>query len=233
MDSEKTPHDTLEAVTRLEAAFHAELASRKRAKRAANIVSLLLGCIIFFFAVFNFIHFRSDWTDENFRSSVEKELKELSPLALRELNALGRELLPVYANETKEQFTLLLPQISGTVEKELDALCAEVLSRTHRRLEECEERVLSRTEEVIFESYPALRDAGKREELAQRFKRVTDTAVLSVMQEFDRLFSKDIADVRAMLLKFDLKDSGESTVDLQKNFLRLWLRLLDQEIQEL
>ena len=31
----------------------------------------------------------------------------------------------------------------------------------------------------------------------------------------------------------DVTDTGESTVDLQKKFIHLWLQVLDQEVMEL
>lgn len=211
----------------------AELASRKGVTRAAQTVAAVLGCTILFFVLVNFVHFRSHWTEENLKRSLEKEFTELSPLALKELHAAGKELLPVYVREGQKQVELLMPEIARIMHRELDKFCEDVLLGTHAQLAETQKSILALTQQSLFEQFPELKDPNRRKELEQNFEKITQKAVQSALLEFDQLFTSDVENVKAALLKFDLKDSPESTVDLQKNFLRLWLQLLDEEIKEL
>jgi hypothetical protein len=186
-----------------------------------------------FFVLFNYLHFRFNWTKEKFKTSLEQEMKELSPVAFKELSALGKELLPVYAEHGKKQFSLLMPEISNVLQEELTQLCNEILAGTHHRLELAEERVIEKTEQELFKNYPDLNDVVKREELEARFRKEAEKAALDTIHEFDKLFSRDIDESKSLLLKFDVRDTEETRLDLQKKFFRLWLRLLDLEITEL
>ncbi len=233
MSSEMNQPNVIEQIQNLEAAFNGEVASRKRMVRTTRIILLVLSFSILFFVLLNYFHFRFQWTKEKFKYSLEQEMRELSPVAMKELSAMGKDLLPVYAEEGKKQIHESMPEISQILDRELDRLSTDILENADHRLREMEESVLSRTEEVLLESYPGLKESAKRKELERRFHKETHDAVVSAVQEFDKLFSKDIEESRALLLKFDIKDTDESQVDLQKKFIRLWLQLLDLEIKEL
>ncbi len=233
MNIDDTRQDVAQEVERLDKALTAEQASRKGVTRAAQAVAAVLGCTVLFFILVNFVHLRSHWTEENLKRSLEKELTELSPLAIKELNAAGKELLPVYAQEGQKQVQLLMPEIARVMRRELDKFCEEMLLHTHAQLAESHKGILANTEKSLFEQFPELKNSATRKKMEQNFEKITQKAVQSALVEFDRLFTSDIENVKSALLKFDLKDSSESTVDLQKNFLRLWLQLLDEEIKEL
>ena len=81
--------------------------------------------------------------------------------------------------------------------------------------------------------YPELNDPAKQAQLEKRLHSVCDNALESSLLEFDRMFSKDVGRLQDTILTFELKDGEDSTVDLQKKFLRLWLKLLDQEIMKI
>lgn len=233
MSPENTTDSLGDEIQKLEQKVHAELNSRQQALRAAKFVSLLLGCTVICFIFLNYLHFRLNWTEENFRHSLEQELKEFSPYAMREIDAMGHDLLPVYAEESRRQLMELMPEISRTVQQEMDELSNDLLKRIDSRLQKTQENVLASTEMVLFENYPDLRGPAERERLGQVFRASTEDAVLAAVTDFNSRFSKDLDEVKKTLFKFDVKDPNEDTVELQKKFLRLWLRLLDQEIMAL
>jgi phage gp37-like protein len=201
--------------------------------RSAQIVAIVLSCTVLFFVLVNYLHLRRQWTQEKFQTSLQKEFAQLSPLAMKELNAAGQELLPVYAREGQKQLNILMPEIAIAMRRELDNFCGDVIANTHTHLAESQDRVIAQTAKSVFAEYPDLKDPVKRQELHAHFEKETTRAVQASVLEFERLFSNDIETLKASLLKFDLKDGNESNVELQKKFLRLWLQLLDEEIKEI
>jgi hypothetical protein len=233
MESPQDKSQLEHQMVRLENAARAEEASRNAALRAARIVSVGLAATIVIFVCINFFSIRGQWTEENLRSSLAKEVRELSPTAAREIGNVGRAILPVYAEEVSEQVTALLPTITKRLEQEIDALTMDVLTTTERQFSAAQERVLAQCEKEILENHPILLDPKRRAELQERFHAITEEAVITTAAEFHTLFSRDIERVQERLLDFDLADTDETTVDLQKRFLRLWLQLLDEEIAQL
>ncbi len=233
MSSDQTTSGVLTRVAQLDVALKAELSSRARAIRTARTVSIVLSGTILFFVAVNFAHLRSSLTEENFKVSIENEMREFSPFALHEVSGLAEALLPVYAQESQKQLAAMLPEIAATVEREIDLLCNDVLSTTQTRLQQSQDRIVAKTQEATFAAYPSLKDEAERTKLERRLREITDRAALRSITEFDRLFSKDVDEVRRMLLEFDVSDTNETAFDLRKKFLRLTLQLLDQEIEEL
>ena len=233
MEPNKGLGDLEAEVRRLEEALHAERSMGRQTNRTVIWITVALGVTIFGFLLANYMTLSSLWTREKFRQSLEREMTELSPAAVRELNTLGRELLPVYAEEGRKQLMEMGPELARRFEEQLDQLTEELLQSVHQQLKRTEENVLVRTEEIVFKSFPSLHDAEKRELLERRFHWLAEQAVAEAIASFENLVSKDVDNVKETLLKFDVSDGDESTVDLQKKFIHLWLKLLDQEIMEL
>lgn len=222
-----------EQVQRLEQVFHSEMEERRRVSRSARMVTVLLIAVVGFFLVLNYLHLRSEWTEEKFSQSLELGWRELQPTAMAELRSLAGEVLPVYADEAQRQLQARLPELSTKIRGEIDQLSAEVLQQTDRKLAETERRVIDRTEQEILASFPGLADSAQKEELARRLHDLTEEATLAAITEFDTLFRRDVESVKTSLLNFDLRDTDESLVDLHKKAIRLWLRLLEEEINAL
>lgn len=233
MESLEDTHRLGQRLLSLETAMQDEQISRRGALRAARLVAVGLAATMIVFVFIIFFTIRQQWTEENFRTSLAKEVGELSPTAAREIGEVGRAVLPVYAEEAREQITALLPTIASHLEEQLDALAADVLSTTHGHFSGAQERVLAQCEKDLLENHPALLDPKQRADIQKRFHAITEKAVISAAAEFHELFARDIERVRVRLLEFDLGDTEETTVDLQKRFLRLWLQLLDEEIAQL
>ena len=64
------------------------------------------------------------------------------------------------------------------------------------------------------------------------YKSSEDT-VSHALVSFDRRFAGEVSELQDIVMSFDVSDTDEPTVDLQKRFLRCWLHLLDKEIEKL
>src|SRR5688572_32129098 len=117
-------------VRRLEEAFQATNRAMKRVSTASLAIAGGLLLVITTFVLINFFKFRSELTEDKLARSLEKQLIELSPTALREAHRLGTDLLPVYAAELKRQVEAAAPQIATKIEQEIDDLVANVLTVT-------------------------------------------------------------------------------------------------------
>ncbi|MBN1441732.1 MAG: hypothetical protein JXA90_03435 [Planctomycetes bacterium] len=218
---------------------HLEMLARQETRRSRSssrwtlVVSTSLGLILLLFVAINYFKLSSEWTRDRFTRSLEGEMRELSPLAMRELNTLGQEIGPVYVEEIKKQLARMMPEISRRMETELDELSGEILTGVQKRLDEAQTRVLQRTETVVFDVYPSLRSPAEQEAMEARFHEITVNAVAKVIGNFSSRFGAEVEKVQQTLLTFDVSDSDETTFDLQKEFIHQWLQLLDQEIMEL
>jgi len=220
-------------IRQLEKLVHNEGVAVRRSGSAPLLVSAVLATIILVFLVINYVWFSSQLTPQKLTASLEKELVEVSPAAMRQVTILGQDLLPVYADEWKKQMQAAWPQVAAKLEAEVVHLGDDVLFAVHRTLAETEARVLAETEKSIHAAYPDLNDPSQREEIAARLHAACDEALAKSLGDFDALFSKDVRKIEDLLLRFDVTDTNESTVDLQKKAIHLWLQLLDQEIMEL
>lgn len=230
MDRDTSRDGLDQAVRRLETSIHDETSSRRSATRAAMAITATLALTFVFFFVLQFSHFRTQFTSGDLEQLVEQELRSFGPVAIQEVQALGKNLVPIYAQAGRAQLERMMPEVSASLQSEIDTFCAELLANTQRQLRETEMRVLTRAEAQLFESYPELHNPEQRAQLERRVQEITEEAVAVSIQEFYETFSRDIDQVRDTLLKFDLSDSQASKVDLQKKFLSLWLQLIEEEI---
>ena len=123
-------------------------------------------------------------------------------------------------------------EISAALQNEMDELCQQIVVSVKDEIQSVEQRVLDDVETTLRETYPALaQDRGAA--IQRRLREEGEAAVVSAVANFHDQFGQHVDDVRKSLLKFDLRDTGETRVDLQKRFIHLWLQLLDQEIMEL
>ena len=220
-------------VRRLEEAFLATNRAMRRVSTASLAVAGTLLVVITTFLLINFFKFRSELTQEKLARSLEKQLVELSPTALKEVHRLGIDLLPIYAAELKRQVEVSGPQIAIKIHEEVDHLVSNVLATTHDSLMKSEKRVLDRTEQVVFENYPQLKDPREQAAVTAELHATCEEAVGKAIAHFDALFTKDVERLHKVILSFNVTDTHEPTVDLHKRFIHLWLQLLDQEIMEL
>lgn len=220
-------------ITRLQDTLLAEQESSLRTRRVPLVISLVLLAIVLCFVTVNYLKIRSELTSEKLGRSLEKELREVSPTAFKEFDLLGKDLFPVYAAEWKKQLQASWPEISRKFQAELNKFDEILLGRIHKLLDESERRVLGKTEAVLFENYPQLKDEEMRIEVEKKLHTICDQALTKSLLDFDSLFTKDVNALQEVLLKFDVTDTNETTVDLQKKFLHLWLQLLDQEIMQI
>lgn len=217
-------------VRRLESLLERQAASQRRAARNSLLATSFLVALVLLFVGINLINFRREFTQENIRQSLSKELRELSPTAAREISLLGKDVLPAYADEFRRQIPKMGPQVTAKLQTEVDLLVEDILAGTDETLRETEGRLLARTEKILAEKYPGFKDGTLQAEVDRRFHAVLDRSMAGILQEFLDRYGKDVKGIEEKLLKFDLSDSTETELDLQKKFLRLWLQLLEEEI---
>lgn len=220
-------------VQRLEASMEAERLAAKRASRLTLGFAAVIASVVLVFLAINYLRVRSELTPEKLTRSLEQEMHEFGPTALREMNILGQDLLPVYAAEWKLQLEAAWPEIATRVQAEFGKLARNLAERTHDQLAACEGRLLARLTDVVVRTNPDLASPTRRAEIERRIHAACDTALERALLDFDGLFSRDVARLEDTILGFDVSDGEESKVDLQKKFLHLWLRLLDEEIMKI
>jgi hypothetical protein len=217
-------------VKRLESLLERQVAAHRRAARNSLLATSFLVALVLLFVGVNLINFRREFTEENIRRSLSKELQELSPIAAREFSLLGKDVLPAYAEEARRQIPKMGPQVSEKLEQEVDRLVEDVLAGTNQTLRDTESRLLARTEKILAERFPDFQGGGLQAEIERRFHGSLDRSMAGVLQEFLDRYGKDVKSIEEKLLKFDLSDSTETGLDLQKKFIHLWLQLLEEEI---
>jgi len=220
-------------VKRLEEMIQAEGLAHQKVSRVPLAVSAVLVLLLLCFLLVNYFKVRSELTPERISKSLQAELREVSAPALREFNLLGKDVLPVYVAEWQKQIQASWPQISKKLDEEVGKIGENVTHTVDTLLTESEDRVLARTEQILSENFPQLKDTEETKKIDRRLHELCDTALAKAILNFDRLFSKDVTSLQEALLKFEVTDSHETRVDLEKKFLHLWLQLLDQEIMEL
>jgi len=231
-----SPNDVqrLEAEVRLlEATLREEREATRQSRRFTLTFCGVLVTLVLAFALVNYFKLSSELTAENFRKSLEHELREVGPVAMEEFSRLGENLLPVFAAEWKKQMEAAWPEIQKQLEAEVSQLGSGASNRVNSLLADAQERIFARVEASIEETYPQLNSPESRVQLDRRLHQVCDATLHEALLTFDKSFSKDVGALQRTVLKFDVSDTNESTVDLQKKFLRLWLQLLDQEIMKL
>ncbi len=222
-----------EEVARLEVLIAQEHAQSRKAMRRSLIVTSALAAMVLLTLLVNGIKFRREFTGDHFRDSLAKELRELSPTALRQLNLLGKEVLPVYTQQLEAQMEKLAPELQAKLMEETDLLVQDILDSADGTLRDSENGLIDRASAIIVQRYPSLEGESSREEIARRLHGILDASLASTLQEFLAQYGAEVETVQGSLLKFDLADTGETQVDLQKKFLHIWLQLLDEEIMAL
>jgi hypothetical protein len=206
---------------------------QRRGAFAARVIALALLLIVGVFVVLNYLHLRREWTREKLRAGVERELNELNPTASFEFGELAQYLVPIYTREAKRQFKHLGPEFSRVCSEQIDGMAEELRRDAHEKLRTMDERIRDRSLTVVSEVYPDLMSPAEQEQLTQSFRTITEDALLRAVTDFDSRFSKDARELQEDILRFDLRETHESTPDLQKKFIRLWLKLLDAEIEKI
>lgn len=229
-----------QAVQRLEDELHKMENMEKATKsldRRSSIISLAIassmGLVIIGFMLANFLFFKSEWTDEKFAKSLQTELAELNPAVMEELRNMGKDLLPVYAQEGRKQMPEMAPVISRALSKQLNQFSSDFQADAYERLDKTEDRIRFKTGRILFNAYPDLKDSREKSKLAANFRAMTDNSVACAIDEFRTRFSRDADVFQRTIQDLNVADTDELTIDLQKKFIRLWLQLLDEEIMKL
>jgi len=205
--------------------------------RRATIITIslagVISLVIVGFLLVNFLYFKSEWTEENFAKSLHNELEVLNPVVLAQLRGMGKNLMPVYVKEARRQLPEMAPRFSRELSSQLEHFSRDFQHDTAARLEKTEERMQEDTHAIVFAAYPGLRSEAEQQKLNRSFETITHDAVFSAIKGFEARFAKDADDLQNVVLDFKPRQTDETTVDLQKKFIRLWLQLLDEEITKL
>lgn len=233
MTTEQAIRDLDAEIDSLEQTLDRETAVERKASLAVFFVTAAISVVVLAFVVVNYFHFKTEWTAEKFSGSLRRELDELKPDAVEQLNALGENLLPIYAAESRKQFERLGPVMAERLIEQVNHLGTDLQRDMHERLAASEQRIRERTQEAIFEGYPDLKRDTIRDRLTASFRSITEDAIADALADFKDRFSVDLAKVSRSVDNFAAQDTGVPTIELQKRFLSLWLKQLDQEIQKL
>lgn len=220
-------------LVKLEQSMKRQAIDQKRSSTAVFLVSASMLVLIIVFGLVNYRYFKNEWTQENFTKSIEREFEELNPEAIHQLQQLGQRLLPIYVKEGKKQFLNFRPEITKTLLKQVDVLSEDLKRDTHERLLASESKMRVGVRKIIFETFPDMNGEHERLALDERIREVTKNSVTKALAGFEELFAKDVAELRLGVDRFAVEDKGETTVELQKRFISLWLQLLDEEIKKL
>jgi len=231
---------TQSEVQRLEAevlGIEGALRECARTEKRASVASIataatLLGLIVSLLFI-NYSRVCAEMSQDKIVRSLTQQLGEIAPLALTEIHRLGQDLLPVYSEEFRTQLEARWPELAAKVESELQEIGNRALTDANAALKESEERVEAKLRQAIFACYPEVNNASQREAIERHLKVTCDQALALTLASFDRTFSKDLHRLQETVLKFEISDGPEDQVELHKQFLRLWLRLLDQEVLEI
>ena len=233
MSSDHRLNEVESEVKRLEGALTYGTAAARRSARATLVIASALALVVVAFIITNFVNLKSEWTQEKFSESLDDELAELRPVAEKELKKLWAQVLPIYMKEGKAQMERMGPQMGERFDRELDILCKDITVGVHDRLHSTQTRVLDAVHKTIYDSFPHLQDDVKSELLERRFQDVTEQSITNAMVKFDRKFGERVEEFQKTLVTFDVSETTDDSVDLQKKFLGLWLDLLKSEIMEL
>lgn len=204
--------------------------TRQRTSHSALTVSIVLGLVVLAFVMVGYFTLCDEWTTEKLSRQITREARNLSPVAMAQLDALGTALGPVFAEAAREQFTLMKPELSAKAEAELDRLGQDVNDRVRRRLDQTQDRLLVATREAVLASVPGLAEPAAQRKLERRLETLTQDSVQRVLIGFDERFSGDTGKMQEAVHRLDPGASGASRTALQKKFIHLWLQIIDQEI---
>lgn len=217
----------------LEAARHRELSAERRTQAVAWSMACSIVVIVGGFLFANYRHFRREWAEERLGASMRREMNTLNDRAVGELQLLGSNLLPVYAEEGRRQFETLAPEISGLLQEQVRSFGVDMQSDVRALLYDSEARLRARTSDLLMGEFPTLSDPSHEAVVYESLRRTTERAITGAITDFDERFSADAMALEVAIADFDVSDTDEPTVELQKRFIRSWLSLLDKEIQKL
>ena len=233
MSSATQLHGLEARIEALEATFAAGQTQARGTSRAATCVTLILCLTLAAFVMVNYLNLKSSWGSADVSQSVEQAFAEISPAVQTELRELSQKLLPVYSHEARQQLLAFGPQVAVQLRQECDLLGRDVANLANDELGSLRTRVSTRSQQIVMDAYPSLARSDERQQIESEVEAIISNALLDSFVSFQERFVKDVKDVEQCLLKFDISDSGEDTVDLQKKFIHLWLRVLDQELSEI
>ena len=232
MDADST-FDALGAEIReLESSIHESRSALRRSSRTAVLISFILCLTVSAFLFLNYITLSTSWASESFGHSMKRELREFSPTLMNHVNELGQNLLPVYVEEARQQLAAASPELSLRLQAEVGEFKADLTQTLHEELETMQIRVTDRALREIYANFPNLAADRPQHDLAERLHATMEQSLVEALLTLEERFVQDFDRIQSSLLQLDLNDCGESTLDLQKRFLQLWLRLLDLEIME-
>ena len=233
MEPENQNQSSEKEIEQLSLALELEETARKCVAKRKKIVTGTLVLIVLFFVCVNTQFFLAEWTGEKLANGLEKEIKELSPHAVQELNSLTKSVLPVYTQEAQIQMRIFLPKIAESLEKELHGFGTDVVEKLHDQLLLSFERTSRDVSEQLLKFYPDMEETAVQKQLEEDFRDAVETHVLGFLTDFKTKFEADVNDLTTTLLAFDIAASESSNIDVRKKFLRSWLRLLDFEVVDL
>lgn len=231
MNSAKDEVRLQEELDKLEKVKAWENATDRRTTVVTIGITVLILLMVGGFSLANYMHFKSEWTEEKFAASLNRELEYLKPTVSTQMQELGKILMPVYAEETRKQFPEMAPIIADRVSEEVDRFCDQFRVDVNGKLQGTGNNLRRRIMRNILDSYPHLADEREQEALMAQFKHSTDRSLAGAVAHFEQLFTKDVSDFQATL--YDVPRTNEPLVELQKRFIRLWIQLLDEEITKL
>jgi hypothetical protein len=117
--------------------------------------------------------------------------------------------------------------------EQVKSLGYDLQSDVRALLFDSEERLRARTSELVMAEFPSLQDPRQQAALEENLRRTTERSIVAAIADFDERFSADADALALVVADFDVSDSDEPTVELQKRFIRSWLQLLDEEIRNL
>jgi hypothetical protein len=136
----------------------------------------------------------------------------------------------VYADEVGRQFERKSGVIRETVGTELDLLVQEVMVDARRHMTETESHVREMTLGIIDRNFPELDTPEAKARLVTQVSDIANAAVAEQVIAFEERYAKDMAELRDTIAYLDVQDTGESTAELRRRFLSLWLQIINEEL---
>jgi len=220
-------------VDRLDESLALSKAANERAARTTLAIAASLALIVVAFVLANYLNLRAEWTSAKFSESLGKELEQLEPSAREELRKLGSAIVPVYLEAGESEVRAMGPAIAARVEDELELLGNGVRDGVRDHVRAAQARVSRTVEDAIVASFPQVTNRTRSHVISERFRATAEESLAVAVNTFDDRFGERVEEFERALLAFDLTDSDETRVDLQKRFITLWLDLLKDEIVDL
>ncbi len=222
----------IDDIDELVVATRGEREALRRASLTAVIVSCALLLIVTVFVIVNYQQFKTEWTEEKLSAGFAKELEVLHPVVTEQVQQLSQHLLPVYAEAGRKQLITMRPEIAERLKAEVDQIGENLRSDAENRMTTSTDRIAAKTNEIVFGAYPGLRNETDQAKLTQNLRRSTDEAITEATMEFFELYAKDIHSLEKRIHDFNTTTTDEPTLELEKRFIHLWLKLLDAEIMK-